>query len=142
MRAYSCATLLRALASAIEVASCSARSKCSRDSRSSPPALAGAEQLLRVSDRDLLPHLLAGAAEPALNRSDLPLATTRVDKALKASEASSDRLAEVAARQVAGRVAAASGQALVARTHFDRALMVAESLDSANDKSRVAFDYA
>jgi tetratricopeptide (TPR) repeat protein len=104
--------------------------------------LAGAEQLLRVGDRDLLPHLLAGAAEAALNRSDLPLATTRVDLALEASEASSDRLAEVAARRVAGRVAAASGQELVARAHFDRALKVAESLDSANDTSRVAFDYA
>jgi tetratricopeptide (TPR) repeat protein len=104
--------------------------------------LAGAEQLLRVGDRDLLPHLLAGAAEAALNRSDLPLATTRVALALEASEASSDRLAEVAARRVAGRVAAASGQELEARAHFDHALKVAESLDSANDTSRVAFDYA
>lgn len=104
--------------------------------------LTGAEQLLRVGDRDLLPHLLAGAAEAALNRSDLPLATTRIGRALEASVESSDRLAEVAARRVAGRIAAASGQELAARAHFDRALEVAETLESPTDMSRVAFDYA
>jgi tetratricopeptide (TPR) repeat protein len=104
--------------------------------------LAGAEQLLAVGDRDLLPHLLAGAAEAALNRSDLPLATTRVGAALEASAASSDPLGEVAARRVAGRVAAAAGQELEARAHFDRALAVAEGLNSPTDTSRVAFDYA
>jgi tetratricopeptide (TPR) repeat protein len=98
--------------------------------------------LLQVGDRDLLPHLLAGAAEAALNRSEHALALKRVSLALEACEASSDPLGEVAARRVAGRIAAAAGQALEARAYFDRALEVAESLDSATDTSRVAFDYA
>ena len=104
--------------------------------------LSGAEQLSRVGDRDLLPHLIAGAAEAALNRGDQALAAKRIGQALDATKASSDRLAELAARRVAGRVAAAAGEAQKAREHFERALELAEKLDSATDTSRVAFDYA
>jgi len=104
--------------------------------------LSGAEQLSRVGDRDLLPHLIAGAAEAALNRGDQALAAKRIGQALDATKASSDRLAELAARRVAGRVAAAAGEAEKAREHFERALELAEKLDSATDTSRVAFDYA
>ena len=104
--------------------------------------LFGAEQLSRVGDRDLLPHLIAGAAEAALNRGDQPLAENRIGQALDATKASSDGLAELAARRVAGRVAAAAGDAEKAREHFERALELAEKLDSATDVSRVAFDYA
>ena len=64
--------------------------------------LFGAEQLSRVGDRDLLPHLIAGAAEAALNRGDQPLAENRIGQALDATKASSDGLAELAARRVAG----------------------------------------
>src|SRR5438046_8550243 len=49
--------------------------------------LFGAEQLSRVGDRDLLPHLIAGAAEAALNRGDQPLAENRIGQALDAIKA-------------------------------------------------------
>ncbi len=104
--------------------------------------LAGADQLRRVGDRDLLPHLIAGAAEAALNKGDKQLASSRIARALAATEASMDNLAEMAARRVAGRVAAAHGKAEEAREHFERALKLAEMLDSPADTSRVAFDYA
>jgi HTH-type transcriptional regulator, quorum sensing regulator NprR len=104
--------------------------------------LAGAEQLRHVGDRDLLPHLLGGAAEAALNRGELPLAVSRVMLALSAAEASSDALAQLAVHRVAGRVSSASGDGAEARTHFELALVLAEQLGSAADTSRVAFDYA
>lgn len=104
--------------------------------------LAGAEQLRKVGDRDLLPHLVAGAAEAALNRGDQALAEGRVEAALAATERSSDTLAALVTQRVAGRVAAAAGNAGEARAHFERALEMAEKLDSTTDISRVAFDYA
>lgn len=104
--------------------------------------LTGAEQLRHVGDRDLLPHLLGGAAEAALNRGELSLAVSRVNLALSAAEASSDALAELAVHRVAGRVKSASGDGAEARTHFERALVLAEKLSSPADTSRVAFDYA
>ena len=72
----------------------------------------------------------------------MALAERRVHTALEATKASADPLAEVAARRVAGRIAGSAGDAAAARGFFDRALEVAESLDSATDVSRVAFDYA
>jgi len=104
--------------------------------------LAGAEQLRRVGDRDLLPHLLAGAAEATLNRGEQNLAVSRIEAALAATQVSADRLAELAARRVAGRIAAAGGDGAEARIQFDRAAELAVTLDSAMDMSRVAFDYA
>jgi tetratricopeptide (TPR) repeat protein len=104
--------------------------------------LDGAEQLRRVGDREWLPHLLAGAAEAALNRNDPTLALSRVEMALTAAEASSDALAKLAAQRVAGRVTAAMGQGAEARAHFDRALELAAALNSSTDTSRVAFEYA
>jgi tetratricopeptide (TPR) repeat protein len=104
--------------------------------------LAGAEQLRHVGDRDLLPHLLAGAAEAALDRGEVTLAISRSSAALDASQASTDPTAKLAAERVAGRVTAAAGEAGDARGHFERALEIASGLDSPNDLSRVAFDYA
>jgi tetratricopeptide (TPR) repeat protein len=104
--------------------------------------ISGAEQLRKVGDNDLLPHLIAGAAEAALNRGDLALAASRISRALEATKDSSDALAAMAARRVAGRLAAAAGDADKAREHFERALELASSLDSTTDTSRVAFDYA
>ena len=91
--------------------------------------LAGAEQLRRVGDRDLLPHLLAGAAEAALDRGEATLAISRSTAALDAAQTSVDPTAKLAAERVA-------------RAHFERALEIASGLDSPNDLSRVAFDYA
>ena len=44
--------------------------------------MSGADQLRQVGDLDLIPHLIAGAAEAALNRGDKALALTRVSRAL------------------------------------------------------------
>jgi tetratricopeptide (TPR) repeat protein len=104
--------------------------------------LAGAEQLRRVGDRDLLPHLLAGAAEAALNGGDTSQAVSRIALAMIAAEASSDGLAKLATERVAGRVMAATGQLAEATVHFDRALELAGALNSPSDTSRVAFEYA
>jgi tetratricopeptide (TPR) repeat protein len=104
--------------------------------------LAGAEQLRRVGDRDLLPHLLAGAAEAALNRGDAALAFSRIELAMTAVEASSDSLAKLAAERVAGRIMAAKGRVAEATAHFDRALELADAVSSPSDTSRVAFEYA
>ncbi|MDQ6883927.1 MAG: tetratricopeptide repeat protein [Candidatus Dormibacteraeota bacterium] len=104
--------------------------------------LAGAEQLRSVGDRDLLPHLLAGAAEAALDRGDHNLAQCRISVALQEAEKSADSLARLSAERIAGRVSHAVGQAAEARTHFERALEVAASVDSPMATSRVAFDYA
>jgi len=102
--------------------------------------LAGAEQLEHVGD--LLPHLLAGAAEAALDRGDRALAGSRMTVALRAAEISTDPTAKLAAERAAGRVTAAAGEAKEAGAHFERALEIASALDSALDVSRVAFDYA
>jgi len=104
--------------------------------------LAGAEQLRSVGDRDLLPHLLAGAAEAALNRGDIPLASSRLAVALEAAAVSTDPTAQLAAERVAGRVTSAAGDGAQARAHFERALELAAQVDSPVNTSRVAFDYA
>jgi tetratricopeptide (TPR) repeat protein len=103
--------------------------------------LAGAEQLQHVGDRDLLPHLLAGAAEAALNRGADGRASSQVRLALAAAEASADPTAKLAAERVAARVASAAGEAGQARLHFERALELAARVGSPSDMSRVAFDY-
>jgi tetratricopeptide (TPR) repeat protein len=104
--------------------------------------LAGAEQLRHVRDADLLPYLLAGAAEAALNRGDARLAWSRSEVALQAAESSADPMAKMGTERVAGRVSWALGEAAQAREHFERALDIATSVGSASDTSRVAFDYA
>ncbi len=104
--------------------------------------LAGAEQLRHVGDRDLLPHLLAGAAEAALDRGEPTLASSRALIALSAAQASTDPTAKLATERVAGRVTAAAGKASEACAHFERALEIASGLDSPTDVSRVAIDYA
>lgn len=104
--------------------------------------LAGAEQLRRVGDRDLLPHLLAGAAEAALDRGERQLAATRVELALGAAKVSTDPLARLWSSRIAGRVAHAMGQGAEARAHFEKALEIAEVVDSPMATSRIAFDFA
>lgn len=104
--------------------------------------IAGADQLRRAGDRDLLPYLIAGAAEAALNRGDVNLAWSRVSRALEATKKSADNLAEMASHRVAGRVAAAKRENDEARTHFEKAMELAQQVDSPTDLSRVAFDFA
>jgi HTH-type transcriptional regulator, quorum sensing regulator NprR len=104
--------------------------------------LDGAEQLRRVGDKELLPHLLAGAAEAALDQGDHCLAASRVTVALLAAEDSADLLAKLSAERIAGRVSQAAGQAAEARAHFERALELAIVVGSPMETSRVAFNYA
>jgi HTH-type transcriptional regulator, quorum sensing regulator NprR len=104
--------------------------------------LSGAEQLRHVGDRDLLPHLLAGAAEAALNRGDRGLASARVAEAVRAAQESCDPVARLSAERVAGRVSSAAGHMGDARNHFERALEIAAEIGSHTDTSRVAYDYA
>lgn len=102
----------------------------------------GAEQLRQVGDRDLLPHLLAGAAEAALEQGDRVTAGARVVLALSAADASADPLAKLAAERIAGKVSSSAGRFDESRAHFERAIAIAEAIGSATDKSRAAFDYA
>lgn len=104
--------------------------------------LEGAESLKRVGDRDLLPHLQAGAAEAALAAGRLDEAAARIATALAGSEGSNDPLARLSAERIAGLIAQAQGNAAEASEHFERALQVAEVVESRMAKSRVAFDYA
>jgi HTH-type transcriptional regulator, quorum sensing regulator NprR len=104
--------------------------------------LEGAEQLRRVGDKDMLPHLLAGAAEAALDLGNTGLAASRIEVALLAADSSTDRLAKLSAERIAGRISHAAGEAAEARSHFKRALEYASGVGSPMATSRVAFDYA
>lgn len=104
--------------------------------------LDGADQLRRVGDKDLLPHLLAGAAEAALDLGDPRLATVRVTLALEAAPGSTDPMAKLSAERIAGRVCHACGDVAESRSHFERALELAHAVGSPMATSRVAFDYA
>ena len=102
----------------------------------------GIERLQRVGDKDLLPHLESGAAEAALEKGELDVAATRITAALEACNGSNDPLARLSAERIAGLVAQAKGRPSEACAHLERALQVAESVDSPMEKSRVAYDYA
>lgn len=102
----------------------------------------GAARLAGVGDKDMVPHLLAGAAEAALEQGALARASDRLEQALRAASASADPLARISAERVGGRVAHAHGRRRSARAHFDRALALAATVESALARSRVAYDYA
>jgi tetratricopeptide (TPR) repeat protein len=102
----------------------------------------GAARLAEVGDRDLIPHLLAGAAEAALEQGALARAQARLERALETAAASNDPLARLGAERVAGRIAHAHGRQKAARAHFERALALAASVESPLEHSRVAYDYA
>jgi len=104
--------------------------------------LAGADELARVVDTNIRPHLLAGAAESALNQGRLDDATERTRAALAAAERSADPLCMIAVHRVAGRVAHATGQSIASRDHFEKALEHARRVQSPASLSRVAYDYA
>ncbi|HYS02592.1 MAG TPA: tetratricopeptide repeat protein [Candidatus Eisenbacteria bacterium] len=102
----------------------------------------GAGRLAEVGDRELLPHLLAGAAEAALEQGLLARASARLEQALHAAAASGDPLARISAERVAGRVAHAHRRPREAGAHFKRALELAAGVESTLERSRVAYDYA
>jgi tetratricopeptide (TPR) repeat protein len=102
----------------------------------------GAEHLRRIGDRELLPHLVAGTAESALERKELERASELIDEAVDLATQSSDPLATVAVHRVAGRVAHAHGRKEPAHRHFKRALEVANTIENPDLRARVTYDFA
>ncbi len=102
----------------------------------------GAAQLERVGDREFRVYLVSGAAEAALEQGAVARAELQAAEALAAAAESADPLARVTADRVAGRVRHALGRYPEARAHFERALQLAETIDSPLPRSRVAYDYA
>jgi tetratricopeptide (TPR) repeat protein len=102
----------------------------------------GAEHLRRIADRELLPHLVAGIAESALERKELQRASELIDEAVDLATKSSDPLATVAVHRVAGRVDHARGRRDSAHRHFKRALAVATTIDNPDLRARVTYDFA
>ncbi|HEX9095000.1 MAG TPA: tetratricopeptide repeat protein [Candidatus Dormibacteraeota bacterium] len=102
----------------------------------------GAERLRRIDDRELLPLLVVGMAESALERDDADHASELIEQALDLATRSSDPIASVAVHRVAGRVAHARGRRETAHRHFERALEVAVTVDSPDLRARVTYDYA
>ncbi|HEY4872045.1 MAG TPA: tetratricopeptide repeat protein [Candidatus Dormibacteraeota bacterium] len=102
----------------------------------------GAERLRRIDDRELLPLLVVGMAESALERDDADRASDLIEQALDLATRSSDPIASVAVHRVAGRVAHARGRRETAHRHFERALEVALTVDSPDLRARVTYDYA
>ena len=104
--------------------------------------IAGAKQLRSVGDTELLPHLVAGAAEAALERGELRKAASRLTVALKAAASSNDPIALLTIERIKGRLAHSNGAITEARLHFEKALAIADQTNSAIDRTRVAYDYA
>jgi len=102
----------------------------------------GAERLRRIDDRELLPLLVVGMAESALEHDDADRASDLIEQALDLTTRSSDPIASVAVHRVAGRVAHARGRRETAHRHFERALEVALTVDSPDLRARVTYDYA
>lgn len=102
----------------------------------------GAALLRRLGERELLPMLVAGMAEAALEQNALDRAAALVDEVIDLASRSSDPIASVAAHRVAARVHHAQGHHEIAHRHFERALAVAEGVDSPELRARVAYDYA
>jgi tetratricopeptide (TPR) repeat protein len=102
----------------------------------------GAEHLRRIGDRELLPHLVAGMAESALERKELQRASELIDEAVDLATHSSDPLAMVTVHRVAGRVAHARDRREAAHRHFKRALDVANTIENPDLRARVTYDFA
>jgi tetratricopeptide (TPR) repeat protein len=102
----------------------------------------GAEHLRRLGDRELLPHLVTGMAESALERQEVERASALIEEAIDLSTHSSDPMATVAVHRVAGRIAHTRGRRESAHRHFERALEVAVTIDSPDLRARVTYDFA
>ena len=102
----------------------------------------GAEHLQRIGDRELVPHLVAGMAESALEASQVERASELIEEAIDLATRSSDPLATVAVHRVAGRVAHVGGRRDSAHRHFERALEVALTIDNPDLRARVTYDFA
>ncbi|MEO6796115.1 MAG: tetratricopeptide repeat protein [Candidatus Dormibacter sp.] len=102
----------------------------------------GAAQLRRVGDHELLPLLVAGMAEAALEQGAPERATSLIDDALDLATRSADPIASIATHRIAARVQHARRRYAPAHRHFEKALAVAAGIDSPDLRGRVAYDYA
>jgi HTH-type transcriptional regulator, quorum sensing regulator NprR len=102
----------------------------------------GIRQLEGIDDHEVLPFLLAGAAEARLEQHDVAGASALSARARHSMANSSDPLAAVAALRVEGRVAHAQGDTARSRAAFDEALVRADALHSGDLHARVSYDYA
>jgi HTH-type transcriptional regulator, quorum sensing regulator NprR len=102
----------------------------------------GADHLRRIGESELLPLLVVGMAESALERKDLHRASDLIEEAIDLETRSSDPIATVAVHRVAGRVAHARQRREPAHRHFERALEVAATIDSPDLRARVTYDFA
>jgi tetratricopeptide (TPR) repeat protein len=102
----------------------------------------GAEHLRRIGDHELLPHLVAGMAESALDNRQVERASELIEEAIDLATRSTDPLATVAVHRVAGRVAHARDRRESARRHFERALEVAVTIENPDLRARVTYDFA
>jgi tetratricopeptide (TPR) repeat protein len=102
----------------------------------------GVRQLEAVGDRQLLPFLLAGAAEARLEQRDIEGAAVHAAGAVRALGESTDPLAAVAVLRVQGRVAHAQGDTARSRAAFDEALSRATALRDEDRQEKVSYDYA
>ena len=102
----------------------------------------GADHLRRIGDRELLPHLVAGMAESALDAKEVERASDLIEEAIDLSTRSTDPLATVAVHRVAGRIAHARGRRESAHRHFERALEIAVTIDNPDLRARVTYDFA
>lgn len=102
----------------------------------------GADHLRRIGETELLPLLVVGMAESALERKDLHRASELIEEAIDLETRSSDPIATVAVHRVAGRVAHARQRREPAHRHFERALEVAATVDSPDLRARVTYDFA
>jgi tetratricopeptide (TPR) repeat protein len=102
----------------------------------------GTRQLEGIGDSEMLPFLLAGAAEARLEQHDIAGAAALAARAKESMAHSSDPLAAVAALRVEGRVAHAQGDTIRSRADFDEALARAAQMHNADLYARVSYDYA
>jgi tetratricopeptide (TPR) repeat protein len=102
----------------------------------------GADRLRRIGERELLPHLVVGMAEAALERKQMAHASALVDEAIDLATRSSDPLASAQVHRVAGRVSAALGRRDTARRHFENALEIAKTVDNPDLRARITYDFA
>jgi tetratricopeptide (TPR) repeat protein len=102
----------------------------------------GAEALRRIGDRELLPLLVVGMAESALERRDLERAALLVEEGVDLERQATDPIATIAVHRIAGRIAHARGRLEEAHRHFEEALRVAATIESPDLRARVTYDFA
>jgi HTH-type transcriptional regulator, quorum sensing regulator NprR len=102
----------------------------------------GADHLRRIGDHQLLPHLVAGMAEAALETNDVERASRLADEAVDLASQSTDPLAAAQVHRVAGRVSQRLQRLDAAHRHFEHALEIAATIENPDLHARITYDYA